>query len=636
MNMSDEVVGATLQMSMHAAEKGIEIGEKMVDNVIDDIAKLLESLGAIIKSLKSTDLSDIKSGEVSIAKLLKSAKSTGDTLSTSENALTKKDMKILKKKAKEYGIPVAFTGDKNKENNYANVRTSDLPIFQRICTEMMKDKLAERPQELGNFKVKEWEIPFITSELNRYDLAAQFGTTKDGEHFCLYEKSDEKAIMIARNEFVKKCGELKENMTVTKDENFFIINDKHSGKELSFETVPSREELSEQIQQSFGYDKNKADIACAKFGEENLQGEEKEKFFSKNPQNKFSGIDTNITIKGESIYTKDYTCWRVTPKSDSVPRIVFQNENGNFAVLKPSSMTKLSMSEILKTHLQINDQKTIDALIDKAEKVSDYYEKQDEKNFSYNYEFSKSDFNMSNPETVSGMKRTDENGNTFTKKLPLSSVSNSIERTGKDEFTVKSTVQTIETDQNEKEYSSLDTQRLKLSFSDKKNSLNQLAEIYKKQGIPEDLAKQISKEVFAKAENQSAEKVLHIEEIRAETQNGKTEFKAVVKSGEQSEEINITDHDKAVNEISEKFDVPEITAMIVVEKAQEDMEYTENTENIEISEENITQEFDEQDIPPLPDWDIDENDIPPEIPDLPDFEEHIPEAPEIPAGRGGR
>ena len=29
------------------------------------------------------------------------------------------------------------------------------------------------------------------------------------------------------------------------------------------------------MQNSFGYDKNKADIACAKFGEENLKGENK-------------------------------------------------------------------------------------------------------------------------------------------------------------------------------------------------------------------------------------------------------------------------------------------------------------------------------------------------------------------------
>ncbi|MCM1508082.1 MAG: PcfB family protein [Ruminococcus flavefaciens] len=640
MSMSDEVAGAALQVSMQAAEKSLEIGQRVIDSMIDNIAKLLQAISAKEKqkSPKSTDLSEIKSGIVSMSELVKNAKKNGDTLSTSENALTKDDMKKLTRMAKNYGIPIAFTSDKHKENNYANVRTSDLQIFQKMCTDLMKDKLAERPQELGNFKAKDWEIPFITNELNNYDLSAQFGVTKDGEKFCLYEKSDEKAIMIARNEFVKKCDEINANMTVTKNENFFVIQDKHSGKEISFEDVPSREELSEQIQKNFGYDKNKADIACAKFGEENLHGEEKKKFFSKNPQNNFSKVDTNITLQNESIYTKNFTCWRVTPKSDRVPKIVFQDENGRFAVLNPEKMTKAKMADILQKSLLISDRKTIEALVDKAEKVTDYYSKQNEKNFSFDYKFSKSDFDMTNPETVSNMIRTDENGNTFTKKLPTNSISNDIQRTGKDEFLVKSTVNVLEFDQNENEHISSDTQQLVLSFSDKKNAIHQLMELYKKQGISEDVAKQISKEVFSKAESQSAEKVLNIEEIRAETQAGKTETKVIVKSGNQSEEVEISDPEKAVEEISKKFDVSPETAETVIGKVQEDIQDKKIIVVDDIPEE-IPHEFDENDIPPIPDdWHFNENDIPPEIPDFAGDMPEIPDAPDVhmPTPRGRR
>ena len=643
MNMSDDVTGVTLQISMQVAEKGLEIGEKAIDQTVNNIAELLKALGTLIKDLKSTSLSDIKSGEVSIKKLVRSARKNGDTLSTSENAVSKEDMKILREKAKTYGIPIAFTGEKNKENIYANVRTSDLPIFQRICTEMMKEKLAERPQELGNFKVNKWEVPFITSELNKYDLSAQFGTTKNGDCFCLYEKSDEKAIMIARNEFVRKCGELKDNMTVSKDENFFVIKDKNSGKEISFETVPTKEELSEKMQNSFGYDKNKADIACAKFGEENLKGEEKNKFFSKNPQNKFSEIDTNITVKGESIFTKEYTCWRVTPKSDNIPRIVFQNENGNFAVLKPTSMTKSDMADILKTHLQIQDRKTIDALIDKAEKVSDYYSKHNENNFTHNLEFD--EMQLLHDEYGKLLTYMDAESNSH--QIIPESVSNTIERTGKDEFKVTSTLKGIDDVHifggKSEDRPISDTKELKLSFSDKKNSLSQLAELYKKQGVPEDIAKQMSKEVFAKAEMQSAEKIIHIEEIRAETQNNKTELKMNVKSGNQSEEIDITDREKAVSEISEKFGVSKDTAENVVEKAQENINDSENTESRKIivsDEDNLQEEiqpepdYNEYDVPPMPDRVFDDNDAPPEIPDF----DNVPDVPEAPvsSGRGGR
>ncbi len=377
--MSDEVTGATLQVATKAAESGLH----MIDRTIDLIAKLLQILAERERnrqnsrdnSVNSTNLTGIKTGEVKIRDLVADARKNGDTLSTSEQALTNEDRKYIMKKAKEYGIPVAFTGAKGKDNLYANVRTSDLPIFQRICTDMMKDKLAERPQELGNFKVKEWEMPFIINELNKHDLSAQFGKTRDGENFCLYEKADEKAIHIARNEFVRKCSELEKEFTFDRDEQGnFTLKDLHSGREISFDTIPTQSELSSQIQETFGYDENKANIACAKFGEECLEGQQKQQFFSQDTQKEFANIDANIQVEGESIYTKEFSCWHLTPKTDHVPRIVFRsNEDGKFCVLNPEKMTRKQMAMALRNDLGVKNVKQLQALVDKAEKVSDYY-----------------------------------------------------------------------------------------------------------------------------------------------------------------------------------------------------------------------------------------------------------------------
>lgn len=88
MSMSDEVAGATLQVSMQAAEKSLEVGQRVMDSMIDNIAKLLQALSAKQKVMK-TDLSEIKSGTVSISEMLKNTKKIGDTLSTSENAIQK-------------------------------------------------------------------------------------------------------------------------------------------------------------------------------------------------------------------------------------------------------------------------------------------------------------------------------------------------------------------------------------------------------------------------------------------------------------------------------------------------------------------------------------------------------------------
>lgn len=664
MSMSDEVAGATLQVSMHAAEKAVDITSKTINDVMDTIAKLLQALAAKRggtstggkDKVQKTDLTDIKPGTVKIKDLIANARKNGDSISTSDHGLTAADKKYIAQKAKEYGIPVAFTGDKGKDNLYATVRKNDLPILERICTDMMKDKLAERPQELGNFKVQEWEVPFITSELNKHDLSAQFGKTESGEHFCLYEKADEKAILIARGEFVRKSEEVKKELMMDKDENgYFTIKDLRSGREISFEAdaIPSREELSEQIQTQFGYDKNKADIACAKFGEEQLLGADKKRFFSSDPQQAFSKVDTNINLEGESILVKPYTCWRVTPKKDSIPRLVFQNAEGKFAVLNPEKQTKKAMREVLSEQLGITDKNTLDALADKAVRVTDYYQRQNEENFSLDYKFEKKDFLTDRPEAMDGMLRTDENGNTFAKTLPVSGISNSIERTGQDSFTVESSLEIVETDQNGETYSTFDNRTLVLSFSDKKNAVAELTEMYREQGVPEHIAKPMAQDVFAKAQAQSPEKVLHIEEIHAEAPanptaaDTPTEIFMTVKFGNKSEEINITDREKAIAEISEKFDVDDETAAILMDRAAENINDEADNQEIEmpdinesehtLEEENIKlesldtskEETPEMEGISVPETGIGSNGHEANLPELPD----VPEM-EIPMKRG--
>ncbi|MBD5142332.1 MAG: hypothetical protein HDT22_01800 [Ruminococcus sp.] len=570
MNMSDEVTGATLQMATRVAESGMH----MIDRTVDLIAKLLQMLieNQKKKPIKSTDLTDLKPGETKIHDLIASAKKNGDSISASEQGLTNTDKKYITKKAKEYGIPVAFTGSERKDNLYANVRTSDLPIFQRICTEMMKDKIAERPQELGNFKVQKWEMPFIISELNKHDLSAQFGKTKDGEYFCLYEKSDEKAIHIARNEFVRKCNEVEKEVTFDKDEKgYYILKDVHSGKEISFDKIPTRQELSDQIQEKFGYDVNKSSIVCAKFGEKYLQRLEKEQFFGDNPQREFSNIDTNIQVEGENVYAKEFSCWHVTPKTDHIPRIVFRsNETGKFAILTPENMTRKQMATVFREQMGLQDTKQINALIDKAEKVSDYYVR--EESSSLDYKFTKNDFDMTNPAIVSQMRRTDDEGNIFTKSVPINDVSNAVERTGKDSFSVSVSINSMETDQNGKEYKSSDEQVLRLSFSDKKDSLFQMTQLYRRQGISEHIAKQMAKEVFRMAETQNPEKVVLIEEVK--------EKSVILSHHDKKLEIDISEPEKAVAEISDKFDISQAHSEKLMEMVSEKFDIAKELSNL--------------------------------------------------------
>lgn len=553
MNMSDDLVGATLQVST----EGARIAGQVAVTSTEVIAKLLSML---IKKAQEEKLLNMKSGEVSIKKMIQNVRKNGDTLSSSEQGLTAQDKEYITKKAKEYGIPVAFTSTEGKDNIYVHVRTNDLPIFQRICNDMMKEKLANRPQELGNFKVQEWEVPFLGAEFKKYDLPASFGQTKNGENFCLFEKADQKAILLARNQFVSKCKNVEENFSCSLDEDgFFVIKDKNHENQISFDSVPNKTELSRQLQESFGYDENTANIACAKFGEELLVGKEKAKFFSENPQNEFSKITSNIKVEGESIYAEQYTCLRVTPKIDEVPKIVFADKDNNFAVLSPEKMTRKEMETVLQASLQITDQKEISALIDKAENVNGYYA-----HFS---DFS-IDKNLSPGAESHWLDDTKE----YAYSDPEIGIDIDIMRTDKNNFSIESSYHCYsETGKVENKESTVIKQ---FSFSDKKQVINDLTELYKSQGVSTKNAKSLAKETFEKAKAQSAERIPHIESIERDDKYYSAMVSvganvANVGNGNRIEIVKLSDAEQAQKQISNAFGVSKETASTVVNKADD-------------------------------------------------------------------
>lgn len=570
MNMSDDVTGVTLSI----VQRGADVAAHAAKEFIDLLTRLFAELGRQRErsksnanqktekpSVTSTDLTDIKTGRVELSTLRDNAKSIGDTLSMSENALTKEDMKFMAKKAKDYGIPVAFSNEKSKDNIFASVRTSDLPLFKQLCTELMRSKIAERPQELGNFLCEAWEIPFLTAHLNKNDLSAQFIQTAAGKNLCVFEKKDEKAIKMTREAFVRQCSEVKNELAFDRDEEGFItIKNLRTGREISFDEIPDKKTLSEKMQETYGYDEIKAKVAAARFGEEMLQDAQKEKFFSESAQQEFRQVDANIMVEGEDAVCKEYQCWRVTPKSDEKPRIIFRNDSGEFAVLEPTKMTRLQMRHALEEQLGITERKTQNALIYKAESIETFHAQSEA--HTAEYTFKKSDFDLNDVRYAMGMRKTNDQGETiYTKKLPISSMKSEVNRTEKDFFRVDSTVTSIETDAQEVDHERHDKQHLVLSFSDKKSSLQQLQEMYVSQGVPDHVAKQMAKEVFKKAEMQNPEKPIQIQEVRDKAMT--------VAFGTQSAEVSTADKQAAASKIAEQFGVPAETAEVIVEKAEE-------------------------------------------------------------------
>lgn len=585
MNMSDDVTGVTLQI----VQKSADVAAHAAKEFIDLLTRLLAELGReherskanaasnlgnqkASPSVSSTDLTDIKPGKVDLNKLRDNARAIGDTTSMSENALTQEDKQYISKKAKAYGIPVAFSNENSKNYVFASVRTSDLPLFKQICTEMMTSKIARHPKKIGNFNCDAWEIPFLTAHLKKRDLSAQFIQTSAGKNLCVFDEKQQLAFKMVRKDFVAQCSEVQKELAFSRDESGFItIKNRRIGKEISFDEIPNnKKSLAAKIQEAFGYDEIKAEIAAARFGEEMLQGSANKDFFEDSAQRECTQVKTNVFLsKNDSdnnpinidpLPCRAYQCWRVIPKSDERPRLVYQNDEGDFAVLEPTKMTRAQMRHALTTQLGITDRKTQDALIYKAECIESFHAR--EEAHTAEYVFSKNDFDLSDVRVAMGLRKTDEQGNTiYTKQLPISSMSSEINRTAKDYFRVDSTVTSVEKDANGVNHERHDTQQLVLSFSDKKSSLQRLQEMYVAQGVPDHVAKKMAKDVFRNAEMQNPDKPIQIQEIR--------EKSLKIAYGTQSAEVSIADKIAAAERITETLGVSAETAAVVVEKAEE-------------------------------------------------------------------
>ena len=580
MNMSEDVTAVSMQVSEKAAEAALSAFK----SVLDSVGRLFRELLGIehdrarakaqMKAAKgdahtpektkppnvsATNLTGIKPGEVSLKDLAENARNTGEALSVAQNGFSQEDRKAIAHTAKKYGIPVAFSNTKGKNNLYANVRSGDLPIFKQICTECIKEKIAVQPETLGNFKVQPWEVPHLTAMLKAHDLPAVFVETKSGDQYCLHDVKHQDAVRIVREEFVAKCKEIEKQFSFDKDENgFYTLKDLHSGKEVSFDQIPDKAIVSQQIQSQFGYDPVKADLAAAKFGEEALKGKQKERYFSGSAQNEFSRIEGNVTLEGESLFAKPFGCWYVQPKKDEKPRVVFRDQSGKYAVLEPQNMTRAKMRSLLTEQLGITDRRTLDALTDKADRVTDFYARQDTKLLTAEKSFQMEDFE---PEKIIEHKYTGASGTEYvTKQKPLDSVENSIQRTGKDSFTVKTVFRSTEITDKGKSIPHEQTEKLDFTLSDKKRTLHFLSAMYMDAGMSEADAKSMAKEVYSKAEAQSPETVLRIEEVR---QNSMT-----VAYGKASVVLSTADRQEAAEKIAGLGVSPQ-AAETLVEKAQE-------------------------------------------------------------------
>ena len=209
----------------------------------------------------------------------------------------------------------------------------------------------------------------------------------------------------------------------------------------------------------------------------------------------------------------------------------------------------------------------LSALTDKADWLAHHYASQKLDVYSADRVFRMDDFTQ---EQLVEDKHIGASGQEYVTRLkPIDSVEQTIDRSGqnmfgahdRDAFTVDATFTATRIDADGKGIESKTSSKLELTLVDRKTGMNILTEMYKEHGIPEATAREMAKSVFRKAELQSPERVVRLEEVRADTMK--------VVYGTQAAEVSTADRQTAAQKIAEQFGIPKDTAKEIVEKAEE-------------------------------------------------------------------
>lgn len=368
--IGDDLAGQSVSMAQKGAEIALEIArllKSMYDTHRDRIREQQYHNGDI-----SWDGAKIGSGEVKLSKLEKSG-----NISMQTN-ISSVDMKAISDKAKEYGIPVAFTGKNGNNSVTVAFRENDKALFQGVMQDVMQDKLAQKPNDYPTFTIKPSEAETLSEMLKAHDIPADFVTTSKGDIQCMYEVKNAAAVKIIKDDFKELHTDIAKNFNIEAKPDGYILTDNSLGKSVTLTSMPTKEQFMKVLrsQKQFGYSEFQAMEAAKKF-ESTLSGERLKYFRTDTRQAaQLNHFERNITSPDDSLLVKPYTFTRASFISDNVNRFLI-SDGEKAAALIPDKMSRAEMEDVIKFKLGVTDDETVKAIVDKTEKINAYSKIQD-------------------------------------------------------------------------------------------------------------------------------------------------------------------------------------------------------------------------------------------------------------------
>lgn len=537
MPMSEDVASAAVSMAGKTVAGTVDMSAKMLDALLrllremNEIAvKRAEKKDAKMqqkqqKSVVQKDLlNDLKmKGRVSLPDLRKHAAVTGNQIVYSDQGVSKADVAVISKNAKAMGIPIAFSRAADKQNYYPCVSSADAQAFKVMLQGIIANKLnldRQKPENERQYRqvaVSKWELPFISQECQRLDIQGNFAPhpTERNQVIFIYRKIDEDAALSITNQIEQSCKELKDVKITPDSEGFVTIKDNQTGRTYSFDTANTSEEVMvNELQDQLGFDSLKAKLTAAKFESDCLTSDQIEDFKQNDPHNAFVAfgemyIPDPETGK-ESPVTEPYKMGYYACKYGDQPAFSISNPQGKTILFTADKATYKEVQHRLSQDLDIKDKALLLALTDKVIQCSRSMAKE---NMSTEISFERSDFDMSDPQIASGMRRTTPDGKVFVKKQPLESLSMQISRTNKETFLVTSIATAIEFDETGNENTAYNTRELELSLYDNKKAYDGIKNALVSQGVPLETAKNIARDTITKAQSQPEKEIVYVEQM---------------------------------------------------------------------------------------------------------------------------
>ena len=544
MPMSEDVAGATIAMSGRAVSGAVDLSAKTLEALL----RLLQELNTAAekraerkfakKQMKQQSkgktsepevvqkdmLQSLKmKGKVALPELREYAAKNGESIVYSEQGLTKDDVALISKNARQMGFPIAFSRGTDKKTYYPSVSSADAQPFKIMLQDIIADKLnADRQKpanerEYAQLAVAKWELPFISQECQRLDIQGSFAPhpTERNQVIFVYRKQDEDTALSITDRIAQSCNDLKGVKITPDSEGFVTVKDDLTGRTYSFDTSNTSEEVMiNELQDQLGFDSMKAKLTAAKFESEYLSPDQIEDFKQDDPHNAFYSFgELYIPDKEtgrESQLTSAYKMGYYACKYDNKPCFSLSNPQGKTVVFSAHEISRSTIRQKIAKELDVKNKGLLNALTEKVDQCARSLAKS---NMGTEMTFQKQDFDLSNPKVAAGMRRTDASGNIFVKKQPLEALSLQIARTGRNSFTVTSTAQAIEFDESGNESTTYNTREIELQLRDSKKAYESIKNTLTAQGVPLETAKSLAKETVTKAQSQPEKETVYVEQM---------------------------------------------------------------------------------------------------------------------------